>query len=112
MRPVIFVSTAISLVLLVLLPFLYAGLMTASLAKLHISPPVAALLVIAIVLGGFINIPIARVAHTEQLPASPLALFGLDQLFPRLNRRRGETVIAVNVGGCLIPLGIALYQLS
>ena len=39
-------------------------------------------------------------------------MFGLDQLFPRLSRRRRETVIAVNVGGCLIPLGIALYQLS
>ena len=112
MRSVIFVSTAISLVLLVLLPFLYAGLMTASLAKLHIAPPVAALLVIAIVLGGFINIPIARMAHAEHLPASPLAMFGLDQLFPRLSRRRRETVIAVNVGGCLIPLGIAIYQLS
>jgi uncharacterized membrane protein len=39
-------------------------------------------------------------------------MFGLDQLFPRLSRRRRETVIAVNVGGCLIPLGIAFYQLS
>jgi uncharacterized membrane protein len=112
MRPVIFVSTAISLLLLVLLPFLYAELMTASLAKLHIGPPVAALLVIAIVLGGFINIPITRIAHAEHLPASPLAMFGLDQLFPRMSRRRRETVIAANVGGCLIPLGIALYQLA
>jgi uncharacterized membrane protein len=112
MRPVIWLSTAISLVLLLLLPFLYTALMTASLAKLHISQPAAVQLVIAIVLGGFINIPITRVAHTEELAASPLGAFGLDQAFPRLGRQRRETVIAVNVGGCLIPLGIALYQLS
>jgi uncharacterized membrane protein len=103
---------AISLVLLLLLPFLYAGLMAASLAKLHISPPVAAQLVIAIVLGGFINIPITRVAHPEELAANPLATFGLDQFFPRLQRPRRETVIAVNIGGGLIPVGIALYELG
>jgi uncharacterized membrane protein len=112
MRPAIWLSMVISLVLLALLPFLYAGLMAASLAKLHISPSVAAQLVIAIVLGGFINIPITRIAHAEELAANPLATFGLDQFFPRLQRPRRETVIAVNIGGCLIPVGIALYELS
>jgi uncharacterized membrane protein len=98
--------------LLLVLPFLYAGLMAASLAKLHISQAVAVQLVIAIVFGGFINIPIARITHREELAANPLAVFGLDQFFPRLRRPRRETVIAVNVGGCLIPLGIAIYQLG
>jgi uncharacterized membrane protein len=112
MRPAIWFSTAVSIVLMVLLPFVYAGLMTTSLGKLHISQPVAVQLVIAIVLGGFINIPITRVAHTEELAANPLAMYGLDQFFPRLRRQRRETVIAVNVGGCLIPLGIVAYQLS
>jgi uncharacterized membrane protein len=112
MRPAIWLSMGISIVLMLLLPFLYAGLMTASLGKLHISPPAAVQLVIAIVLGGFINIPVMRVAHTEELAASPLAMYGLDQFFPRLRRQRRETVIAVNVGGCLIPLGIAAYELA
>jgi uncharacterized membrane protein len=103
---------AISFVLVALLPFLYAGLMAASLAKLHISPAAAAQLIIAIILGSFINIPITRIAHAEELAANPLATFGLDQIFPRLRRPRRETVIAVNVGGCLIPLGIALFQIS
>jgi uncharacterized membrane protein len=112
MRPAIWLSMGISFILLALLPFLYAGLMAASLAKLHISPIAAAQLIIAIVLGSFINIPITRITRAEELAANPLATFGLDQLFPRLRRPRRETVIAVNVGGCLIPVGIALYQLS
>jgi uncharacterized membrane protein len=111
-RPSIWFSMGMSLLLLVLLPLLYAGLMAASLAKLHISHAVAAQLVIAIVLGSFINIPITRISQPEELVANPLATFGLDQLFPRLRRPRRETVIAVNVGGCLIPLGIAAYQLG
>jgi len=111
-RPMIWLSMALSIVLLLLLPFFYASLMTASLAKLHISQQAAVLLVIAIIVGGFINIPIAKVAHPEALAASPLAVLGLDQFFPGLQRQRRPTVIAVNVGGCLIPLGIAFYQLA
>lgn len=42
----------------------------------------------------------------------PLAVFGLDRTMPRWLTQRRETIIAVNVGGCLIPVGIALYQLT
>jgi uncharacterized membrane protein len=36
----------------------------------------------------------------------------LDHTLPRWLTQRRETIIAVNVGGCLIPVGIALYQLT
>jgi uncharacterized membrane protein len=32
-------------------------------------------------------------------------------LFPRFVKRRQYTIIALNVGGCLIPCGIAVYEL-
>jgi uncharacterized membrane protein len=39
-------------------------------------------------------------------------MYGLDRLFPSIRRQPRETIIAVNMGGCIIPLGIAIYQLS
>lgn len=40
----------------------------------------------------------------------PLSVVGLSDFWPRLQRVRQETIIAVNVGGCLIPAGLALYE--
>ena len=53
-------SIALAFVLLLLLAYLFTGLMTGALAKLHISQAAAGQLVLAIILGGFINIPITR----------------------------------------------------
>jgi uncharacterized membrane protein len=100
-------------VLLVLLPFLYGGIMLGGLGKLHINPKAAIALTIAIIIGGFINIPVRRIVHQHQVVVvHPLAAFGLSGMLPRLRRVQRETIIAVNVGGCLIPLGIAAYELS
>lgn len=68
-------------------------------------------LVVAIFVGGFINIPVKRLIRSEQVSAHPLAVFGLSGVQPELQRIRDQTVIAVNVGGCLIPTGLAVYEL-
>ena len=98
-------------VLLILFPFFIGQFMAASLAKLQLNPVAAVYLVIGIFAGSLINIPVARIPRSEEVGAHPLAPFGLDRLFPRLARVGHETVIAVNVGGCLIPAGLALYEL-
>jgi len=41
----------------------------------------------------------------------PLAVYGLADFWPQLKRVRRETIIAVNVGGCLIPVGLVLYEI-
>jgi len=102
----------LAFVLLFLLPYLFTGLMAGALAKLHISHAAAWQLVLAIIIGGFINIPITHLSQPRELAANPLAMYGLDRLFPSIRRQPRETIIAVNMGGCIIPLGIAIYQLS
>jgi uncharacterized membrane protein len=44
------------------------------------------------------------------VPVDPLALFGLAGWRPEMTRAREETVVVVNVGGCLIPSGLAAYE--
>jgi uncharacterized membrane protein len=106
-------SLLATIVLLVVVPFLYGEIMLGGLGKLHISPKAAIALTIAIIVGGFVNIPVRRIVHQHHVVVvHPLAAFGLSGMWPRLRRIRRETVIAVNVGGCLIPLGIAAYELA
>lgn len=96
--------------LLILLPLLFAELMTASLAKLSLDPGTALLLVIGIIVGSGINIPIKRIERSHTVPQHPLATWGLGGMLPQMTRMRQQTVIAVNLGGCLIPAGLAIYE--
>ena len=98
------------LVLLVLLPLLFAELMAASLAKLNLAPGTALLLMIGIILGSGINLPVKRIERSQQVPAHPLAILGLGRMLPDMTRMRQQTIIAINVGGCVIPTGIAAYE--
>jgi len=101
----------IAAILVVLFPFLFGELMFASLTKLHLSPSMALACVIGIFVGGLVNIPIRSVTRDWDVIEHPLAVYGLAGFWPRLQRSRRTTIIAVNVGGCLIPAGLALYEI-
>ncbi|MDH5740492.1 MAG: DUF1614 domain-containing protein, partial [Nitrospira sp.] len=98
------------LLLVVMLPFVFGQVFTAALIKLKLEPMSALLVVIGIFMGSAINIPVKRISRTESVLADPLAVFGLSRWWPMFQRVRRETVIAVNVGGCLIPVGLAIYE--
>jgi len=66
---------------------------------------------IAIIIGGLINIPVKRIAHERIVPMHPLAVFGLGSALPAMRRERQYAIIAVNIGGCIIPTGLAVYEL-
>lgn len=111
MPVLILLSLVGAFVLMALLPLLFAELMVASLDKLHLSGPAALFLVVAIVLGGFVNIPVRRIRRRANIVVHPLAAFGILDQWPRVQRVSQETVVAVNLGGCLIPVGIAVYEI-
>jgi uncharacterized membrane protein len=107
----IWLSLFVSLLLLVLLPLVFGEVLAASLAKLHLDPSTALLVVIAVIFGGLINIPVKRIRRAATLPTHPLAAFGIVDVWPQLRRVRADTVLAVNLGGCVIPVGLVLYEL-
>jgi uncharacterized membrane protein len=111
MRFFVGLTLLVFIALLVLLPILFGHLLVASLAKLHLSPGVAVALVFAIVLGGLVNIPIRRIPREDTAAYDPFAVYGLPVPWRPIQMRR-DTVIAVNLGGCIIPAGIALYELN
>jgi uncharacterized membrane protein len=97
-------------VLVVLLPFVFGQLFTSALIKLKLDPATALLIVLGIFLGSPINIPVKRIPRMESVPVDLFAVFGLQGWWPMLQQMRQETVIAVNVGGCLIPVALAVYE--
>jgi len=98
--------------LVLLLPFLVANAMLTALAKLGLGPGSSLLAVLGIFLGSTLNIPVTRVEHETVVDYVPNQLLGIGRLLSRPVQKRMYTVIAVNVGGCLVPVAFAGYQLA
>ncbi|NGP76126.1 DUF1614 domain-containing protein [Balneolaceae bacterium YR4-1] len=98
-------------VLLILIPFFLAEVMLTALAKLGLSAQQSIMAAIGIFLGSMVNIPLTRFENRGKVKMSPSKMFGLErQLFPGL-QQQDSTLLAVNLGGCIIPLMIAAYQI-
>ena len=92
-------------------PFLLAHLFTSALAQLGFGPGSALLLLAAMIVGGTINLPLYTVEREELVPVETLGLFGFGPVLVRHRCDRARTIVAVNVGGCVVPVLIALYQI-
>ena len=105
--------TAIFLLLLFILwPFFLMEFMLLGLYKLGISPFIGLGIIFCILLGSLINIPLKRIKTVSKVPTDLRPLFGLTSWFPRQILQKKELIIAVNVGGCVVPSVLALYQLA
>ena len=95
-----------------LLPFFLADVMLTALGRLGLGPGTSVAAAFAIFVGGMVNIPVRRL-QVERRPNGAIPhLFGLGRGFFPQPPRREELVIAVNVGGCVVPAGLAAYQLT
>lgn len=100
----------VGLILAAMLPWVFVDVFTAALLKLGIDPRAATLIVMGILGGAAINIPVRRIAREEWVPADPFAMFRWGGARFAFERSRRDTIIAINVGGCLIPAGLAVYE--
>ena len=112
------VSVLLFLILLLSLPFLILALtfdvVTVSAAKLGFAPGVALVLLVLIFIGGVINIPLYRTETVVEEPTVELFhdFWGRQYWgFPHQYVRK-TSIVALNVGGGLIPIIIALYQFT
>jgi len=96
--------------LILLLPFVLANAFLTALGKLGLGPLSSMLAAMGIFLGSAVNVPVTRIEQTQTVEYVPNRLLGLHRLLSRPVQRRSYTVIAVNVGGCLLPTAIAGYQ--
>ena len=98
------------LVLLIFFAILiYFHVLTVGFARLGLGPNGVMLVILGSFLGSGINIPIKKYT-TESTEAVKLpSFFGVQYSVPL--RRRQKTVLAVNIGGCVVPVLVSLYVL-
>lgn len=110
------VTLLLFLLFLFLLPFIWFAIaldvVAVAVAKLGFSPGVATLLFAAIVLGSTINIPLyERVSRVSMIPDFADLWMARFWGIP-LRKMEQKTIVALNVGGGLIPTLVALYEFT
>ncbi|HEY0721436.1 MAG TPA: DUF1614 domain-containing protein [Gammaproteobacteria bacterium] len=97
------------LVLLFAIVLIQVGLVRVAFERLGLSGSSAALLLMSSLAGSVINLPLFTLSSTppaQPLPPPPRLWF------LRLPEYHGKTLIALNVGGALIPLCFSIYLLA
>lgn len=99
---------ALFLVVFLLLAFLQIGLISIAYEKLGVPPHALFSLLLLSLFGSYVNIPVARVpAGDRMIEAVTVRRFGIAYVIPRAVTP--QTVIAVNVGGAVVPVLLSLY---
>jgi uncharacterized membrane protein len=96
---------------LALVVLIQVGVLRYAYMRLGISSHAAMLLLLASLLGSALNIPVARLPEKHILSGQEVDFFGMRYVVPTV-ADWPSTVIAVNVGGALIPSLMSLYLLA
>ncbi|MDQ1453487.1 MAG: hypothetical protein QOK38_3353 [Acidobacteriaceae bacterium] len=98
--------------LILLMVLIQVGALRYAYLRLGVSSRVALLLLLASLFGSYLNIPLAELPGQQQLLAGQeIYFFGMRYPVPVVVDWPG-TIIAVNVGGALIPALMSIYLLA
>ncbi len=80
-------------------------------ASMGISAPAMLFLLLLALLGSYVNVPVAYLPEHAVRGAHVIPFFGMHYIVPDTREWRG-TIIAVNVGGAIIPTLLSLYVMA
>lgn len=92
-----------------LLPLMFVDLAETALTNLHLSPQAAIMVLIGMIFGSLINFPISRFPLDQEVNVPLFESASGFNLMPKMQRLRQEAVIAINLGGCIIPVLLAIW---
>ena len=97
--------------LILLLVLIEVGVLRFAYMRLGMSSRAALLLLFASLMGSYLNIPVAELPQQRILSGQEVDFFGMRYMVPVVTDWPG-TIIAVNVGGALVPVLVSLYLLT
>nr|WP_321350059.1 DUF1614 domain-containing protein [uncultured Methanoregula sp.] len=106
----IFLLILLVILVIVLIPLLLLGIIGAAFTRLGFSWVAAIAVVLLMLVGSFVNIPVYRMKR-DMIRVSGETPVGFDIPTPFMSQQVWETRIAVNLGGAIIPVCIAIYLL-
>jgi uncharacterized membrane protein len=95
---------------LVVVALIQIGILRYAYLRIGVSSRTAMFLLLGSLVGSYINIPIARFPERDVQSGVEVSFFGMQYVVPAVVEWPG-TVIAVNVGGAVIPGLLSLYLL-
>ncbi|MBV9395881.1 MAG: DUF1614 domain-containing protein [Methylobacteriaceae bacterium] len=94
-----------------LLIFIQVGVLRYAYMRLGLSSGGALLLLLSSLVGSYFNIPVAELPGEQVEAGREITYFGMHYVVPLLVDWPG-TVIAVNVGGAVIPMAMSVYLVT
>ncbi len=91
-----------------LLVLLQIGILDTAYRRLGLEPRVAMLVLLASMVGSYVNIPITQIPEAHIVARAYIDAFGMPYLVPQTVDWPG-TILAINVGGALIPVLLSIY---
>jgi uncharacterized membrane protein len=98
--------------LVFILPFVFIDAIFTVIVKLGVTPVYAAIIVFAMLVGSLINIPIFRQSVVTSEPRQTYIEWSLTRYWPNFKQPMNECVIAINVGGFIIPVALVIYEVT
>jgi uncharacterized membrane protein len=98
-------------VLLALFVLIQIGVLRYAYMRLGVSPGAALLLLLGSLVGSYFNIPLAELPGQQVMSGREITYFGMHYIVPVVVDWPG-TIIAINIGGALIPGVVSLYLLA
>jgi uncharacterized membrane protein len=108
--PPVFYAIVIG-ILLALFIFIEIGVLRYAFMRIGLSSRVAMLVLVGSLLGSYINIPVAQLPEEHVATNEVIDFFGMRYVLPIVTDWPG-TIIAVNVGGAVIPTLLSIYLLA
>jgi len=107
-RPVLLPFGLTLMVLLAVVIFIQLGILRIAFSKLGLSNEAAYILLITSLLGSLVNLPLFTIKSDAK--QTQHVSFIYQQLFHRaMPQFKGRTLIAINIGGAIVPTGFSLY---
>jgi uncharacterized membrane protein len=107
----LFVAILLAL-LLVVVGLVFFGAISIAFKNVGFTPFAILLLLAATLIGSFINIPLVKLkANVPVVREESVSRFGMTYRIPKVEYGEAVTLIAVNVGGALIPTAVCIYLL-
>jgi uncharacterized membrane protein len=105
--PFFFILVGLFVILLVLIQL---GALSYAYMRLGVSPRGALVLLFASLLGSYFNIPLVELPEQQVVSGQDIEFFGMRYAVPVVMQWPG-TLIAVNIGGAVIPTFMSIYLL-
>jgi uncharacterized membrane protein len=104
---------ALLVLLFAVVALVFVGAISIAFENVGFTPVTILLILVGTLIGSLINIPLLKLRTTVPIVREEyVSWFGMTYRIPQVEYGQATTVVAINVGGALIPTAVSIYLLS